>query len=197
MQEQLNEVVDMAWQEVKDQVDKGQLTLVREGNFGLHLGIFLYAFGNRDVPEGQRFEVEAEHLLEVDGARKYMDLACSYQPEDIKAALELKFCTAQQGADNLRRVDFWQDLGTLEEAQRQGFGEARFLLITDDPRYPEVKRRGDYKKYSMHEGRVIEPGQYECVDWAGRRGKSVTLEKAYPISWEKINGLNFLELKGE
>lgn len=191
-QEILSSVVDLAWSKIKTKTIEG-LRLRREGNFQLHLGITLHDVANQTgITE---FNIEAEHLLDPNAARNYIDLVCSYG--DARTALELKFCTSDQGADNLRRVDFWKDLGTLEAAQALGFTDARFLLITDDYRYLQRKTTSDYALYSMHEGRVIEPGTYTCTKWAGRRGQTVTLQRRYPINWATVKGLHFLQLRGE
>ena len=125
---------------------------------------------------------------------KFLDITCRYANTAASCAIELKFKTAQQGAQDHGRIDAYVDIETLELACDAGYSFGRFYMITNSTPYVNKSRRGVGTVFAMHHGHVSEPGLYHCPESKGRENVRVNLKGTYSLDWKRVRDWYFLVL---
>lgn len=194
--ERMDAVLSESWRIFKAQFTHGRHEVQKEAPFQHHFAQIIREVGNLYcLSEKDLFKVDLETKCEdVRGKSKYIDITCSFV-DQVKCAIELKFKTAKQGAQEHGRIDVYLDLEALEHVKGEHYDMTRFYMITDSTAYIKQSKRGVGTVFSTHEGHTTAPGQTLQYDSKGRENVSVVLRKEYTFHWEEINSWYFLEIK--
>lgn len=168
-----------------------------EAPFQHYFAHILSAYGELCCTErDDLFLVDLEYKMTgVAGGREYRDIGCSFPNHHANCAIELKFKTAKQGAQDHGRIDAYKDIEALERSCRGGFSFGRFYMITDSSVYVNPSRRGVGTVFPMHDGHQTVAGStFHYPQCVGRQNIKLTLKNSYTFQWEKIEGWYFLEL---
>jgi len=140
--------------------------------------------------------VDLETKLDnVKGKSKYLDITCSFLNEQTSCAIELKFKTAKQGAQDHGRIDAFLDIEALEIACLQGYTFGRFYMITDSTPYIHKSIKGVGTVFTTYDGAITPPNhEFHYPHSKGRENVKVYLNASYSFEWEKIDKWYFLEL---
>ena len=144
-----------------------------------------------------------------EGKTKYLDITCEYSclenKTQAKAAIELKFKTKRQGAQDHGRIDAFVDIEALEKAKNAySYTKARFYMITDSETYLKKSKKGVGTKFTTYDGAKTKlDSDFHCPSSKGRENTKVHLNASYCFEWEKIGMINnnikdywyFLELR--
>ncbi|MBK1791704.1 hypothetical protein [Persicirhabdus sediminis] len=142
------------------------------------------------------FIVDLEERLEdIKGKRKFIDIVCGYENSNTYCAIELKFKTKKQAAQNLGRIDAYIDIEAVELAtEKKEFSLGYFFMITDASEYIKPSRSGVGTRFQLHEGASITPGEYNTrgLKCAGRENVKLELKGSYKINWDVEKKWHFL-----
>ena len=194
----LNQVVDHAWCMFQSQFIYGRHPILKEAPFQHHFATILSAVGSLYcVERSDVFFVDLEQRCEdVKGKTKYIDITCSFTNVDVSCAIELKFKTAKQGAQDHGRIDAYVDIEAVELVCESRFTFGRFFMITDSPVYVNASKRGVGTVFCLHDGHQVTPGKRLCCPTSkGREHVAVTLKNPFIFEWKKCREWHFLELR--
>jgi hypothetical protein len=191
-------VVDVAWGIFQSHFIYKRHPILKEAPFQHHFAAILSSVGSLHcVERSDVFFVDLESRCEgIKGKAKYIDITCSYPNANVGCAIELKFKTARQSAEDHGRIDAYVDIEAVELAcVSQSFNFGRFFMITDSPIYMRQAKRGVGTVFCMHDGFEVKPGvDICCPNSKGREHVSVSLKKPYVFKWQEHNGWYFLEV---
>lgn len=188
-------VVDQSWIILKSRFLQGRHDIPLEAPFQHYFANILSAYGELCCTgRTDLFLVDLESKMQGVPCREYIDVVCSFHAH-AKCAIELKFKTARQGAQDHGRIDVYQDIECLERARQSGFNFARFYMITDSQVYVNPSRRGVGTVFATHDGHLTTAGEtFHCPQCIGRENIRLTLQNPYTFQWEQIGNWFFLEL---
>ena len=140
--------------------------------------------------------------------KNYIDITCGFsrggkEPKE-KTAIELKFKTETQGAQNEARINVFRDVERLEKAKSEhSFAQGRFYMITDHQVYVNESKTGVGTVFATHDGsRTQANHEFHYPDSKSIEDVKVNLKNSYLFEWEKIDKKSdkkedwyFLELK--
>ncbi|WP_299716642.1 hypothetical protein [uncultured Tenacibaculum sp.] len=191
----LNEILDQSWKIFKSQFIHGRHEINKEAPFQHHFAQIIRNVGNLySIAEKDLFKVDLETKCDnVKGKSKYIDISCEFV-DQIKCAIELKFKTARQGAQDHGRIDAYIDIEALEIVTKGQFDLGKFYMITDSTPYINQSVKGVGTVFATHNGFVTEKGKEFWFDSKGREDVRVNLRDSYQFKWEKINDWYFLDL---
>ena len=148
--QRLNTVIEKAWKIFINQFLNEKYYIELEAPFQLHFaGILklvgeLYCIKRREI-----FFVDLESKVTIAGKNKYIDIICGFILEDkeYKTAIELKFKTKSQSAEDLGAMEIYKDIYYLENLlqDNNSFQSAYFLMITDNDRYIKIPRKNSLR----------------------------------------------------
>lgn len=143
------------------------------------------------------FFVDLETKCEnIKGKSKYLDITCSFKNTSASCAIELKFKTAQQSAQDHGRIDAYIDIEAVELACKSKYSFGRFYMITDSQTYVNQSQRGVGTVFCLHDGFQITQGvQIASPKSIGRETVQVSFEKSYSLDWTQSGKWHFLEVK--
>ena len=118
--------------------------ILREASFQHHFANTLSTIGSLYcVERSDIFPVDLEtKFADIKGKSKFIDISCSFPNAKVSCAIELKFKTAQQGAQDHGRIDAYVDIEAVELACKSHFNFGRFFMITDSSVYVNPSQRG-------------------------------------------------------
>lgn len=183
----LQQVVDQSWRLFQSHFLFGRHPILKEAPFQHHFANILATVGALHcVSRDDTFIVDLETKVpDVKGKSKYIDITCSFPNAKISCAIELKFKTAQQGAQDHGRIDAYTDIEALEIVSPTHFTFGRFYMITDSKTYLHTSTRGVGKVFCMHDGFLTKPDvPIACPQSKGRDDVVVTLRNPYLLKWE-------------
>lgn len=191
----VNEVLNQSWKIFKSQFIYGRHEINKEAPFQHHFAQIIKSVGNLySISEKDLFKVDLETKCEnIKGKSKYIDITCQFV-DKINCAIELKFKTSQQGAQDHGRIDVYIDIEALELVTKEKFEIGKFYMITDSKPYVNQSIKGVGTVYSTHDGHETENNKEFWFDSKGREEVIVTLQNSYTFEWEKINEWYFLDL---
>ena len=195
--ERLTHVVDQSWMVLKSRFLQGRHHIPLEAPFQHYFAHILSAYGDLCCTErDDLFLVDLECKSPGPaGGREYIDIGCSFTKHAASCAIELKFKTAKQGAQDHGRIDAYQDIEALERARRGGFSFGRFFMITDSSVYVNPSRRGVGTVFATHDGnQTVAGATFHCPQSVGRSHVQLTLANSYSFQWEQIGNWYFLEI---
>ena len=197
-EQRLHTIIDSSWQIFQSHFIGGRHPILKEAPFQHHFANIistvgaLYCFGREDV-----FFVDLENRCEnIKGKSKYLDITCSFKDTNASCAIELKFKTAQQGAQDHGRIDAYIDIEAVELACKSQYSFGRFYMITDSQAYVNPSQRGVGTVFCLHDGFQITPGvQIAYPKSIGRETVQVSFEKSYALDWTQSGKWHFLVVK--
>ena len=112
------------------------------------------------------------------------------EKESVMIAIELKFKTKKQGAEDWGRIDSYQDISHLETLKNKGYHSGFFFMITDDHLYLKQSKRGTGVMFPMHE-KAITPCNIELIPTSkGRQNRKIIVKKPYKFDWQTAINYN-------
>lgn len=192
------EILDTSWRILKSRFVDGRHVISKEAPFQHYFAHIISTIGEAYCSKrSDIFMVDLETKLDnVKGKSKYLDITCSFPEEQASCAIELKFKTARQGAQDHGRIDAFVDIEALEIACSKGYTFGRFYMITDSPPYIRQSKRGVGTVFTTYDGAVTAPQHtFHCPQSKGRENIKVYLGESYSFNWEQIDQWYFLELK--
>lgn len=193
--DRLNEVINLSWKIFKSQFIHGRHEINKEAPFQHHFAQIISSVGSLfSIAEKDLFKVDLEtKCVNVDGKVKYIDITCQFV-DQISCAIELKFKTKQQGAQDHGRIDAYIDLAALEDVTLSTFDTGRFFMITNSTPYVNESKKGVGTVFSTHQGFVSLKNHELWHPSKGREHVKIKLRNSYHFEWEEINGWYFLAL---
>ena len=184
--ERLKEVLDISWKIFKSQFIYGRHEINKEAPFQHHFAQIIRNIGNLfSIAEKDLFKVDLETKCEnINGKPKYIDISCGFI-DKINCAIELKFKTAQQGAQDHGRIDAYRDIYALELVTEKLFNLGKFYMITNSTPYINQSKKGVGTVFATHNEHVTEKGKEFWYDSKGREDVRFTLRDSYHFEWEK------------
>jgi len=196
--DRIHEILDISWRILKTRFIEGRHEFLLEAPFQHYFAHIISSIGDSFCTKREdQFLVDLETKLDdIKGKTKYVDITCSFPNQKTKCAIELKFKTQRQGAQDHGRIDAFRDIEVIELACNQEYNLGRFYMITNSTPYINQSRRGVGTVFTTHDGAITEAGQiFHCPDSKGREDVIVKFRNPYTFNWEKINDWYFLELK--
>ena len=199
----LEQVLDEAWRIFKSQFINKRNEINKEAPFQHHFAQIIKGVGDLySLNRNDLFKVDLESMQEnVKEKKKYIDITCGFQNR-AKCAIELKFKTKGQGAQDIGRMDAYVDIEALEivTLDKNEYKFGKFYMITDLAAYTKPFKSECVGNFKFHHEHTIEPGEYiHNSTWKDRKSITVNLRNSYPIQWEKVKRDEtdwfFLELK--
>lgn len=196
----MEEVLDVSWRIFKSQFIHGRHPVVKEAPFQHHFANIIEAMGNLCcIDRSDSFMVDLEAKCEnIKNKSKYIDIACILNPAPpenaVKCAIELKFKTAKQGAQDHGRIDAYVDIEAVELACESGnYTFGKFYMITDSTAYLHESKKGVGKDFPVHHGFQSSTQPIPSKS-KGREGIVVQLKQPYQFNWQQIDRWYFLDL---
>jgi hypothetical protein len=191
----LHTILDISWKIFKSQFIHERHPILKEAPFQHHFANIistvggLYCIQREDV-----FFVDLETKCEnIKNKSKYLDITCEFAKSGIRCAIELKFKTAKQAAQDHGRIDTYVDIEALELACRAGYTFGKFYMITDSKTYVNESKKGVGTVFAIHHGFESSVGELWYPS-KGREHVKVNFENPYKFEWEHFGGKYFLDL---
>jgi len=195
--QRIDEILNASWRVLKTRFIEGRHEFLKEAPFQHYFAHIISTIGETYCTQRDDiFLVDLEtKVSQIKGKTKYIDITCLFPKREVSCAIELKFKTAKQGAQDHGRIDAFVDIEALEIACQRNFDSGRFYMITDSTPYINQSKRGVGTVFTTYDG-AITPAQhtFHCPQSKGRENVKVKLNDSYEFQWEKIDGWYFLEL---
>ena len=203
--ERLESVVMLSWKILKSRLLDERYHILTEAPFQHYFGHILSVIGESfcTTPDDQ-FVVDLEKCEKgIKDKNKFIDIVCGFRNQKTYCAIELKFKTKKQGAQDYGRIDSYLDIEALElaleletkpETTDKKYSLGFFFMITDSTAYIKPSKVGVGTICPMHEGSVIGPKliQTDSVKCKGREGIKIRLKGSYCFTWEQSDEWYFL-----
>ena len=195
-QSRIEEILNLSWKILKSKFIMGDIIMMKEAPFQHHFSNIISSVGNL-------FCVSREDAWKVDLEKKcilnpekysFIDITCMFENVNVKCAIELKFKTAKQAAQDYGRIDSYIDIKSLEKACSNEYQLGKFYMITNSSAYINKSKRGVGTVFSMHDGFKSEASKILNYPCKGRENVEIALTNAYEFHWEKNNDWYFLDL---
>lgn len=196
--ERLKGILGFSWRILKTRFIEGRHEVTKEAPFQHYFAHIISTVGEAFCSKRDDiFLVDLESKCEnVKGKTKYIDITCKFPNHSSSCAIELKFKTAQQSAQDYGRIDAFVDIESLEIVCCKGYDFGRFYMITNSTPYVNKSRKGVGTVFTTYDGAMTAPNQkFHYHNCKGRENVIVNLAHPYHFEWEKINKWYFLELK--
>lgn len=189
-------ILDDSWKIFKSKFIHGRHPVLKEAPFQHHFANIISTVGGLYcIERADSFFVDLETRCEnIKNKSKYLDITCSFSNSDVTCAIELKFKTAKQGAQDHGRIDAYVDIEALELACKAGYTFGKFYMITDSITYVNQSRKGVGTVFATHHGFESPINHKFCYPSKGRELVEVCLGYSYRFDWEKIGEWYFLDL---
>lgn len=204
----VDERVDKA---IKDSMDiyinklkTGFIDIGLEASFKMHLAnIINRELEQRTFYKDERFVVQLEKNMPINGNKDYIDIVIEYQRGGIQKLylLELKFKKITDSAPDLGTIESYIDIYNLDchHANTSNVYGCYFIFMTDLQTYVNQSNKGTRSQLPMHDGAVIAAhSQYTVSGQAalkasGKYPSGFTFHNSYKIDYQKsvINGKDY------
>jgi hypothetical protein len=194
-EERLSAVVMLAWTILKTRIIHGRHHIRTEAPFQHYFGHILSIVGETFCSSREdRFVVDLEErVLGIKDKSKFIDIVCGFKNSNTYCAIELKFKTNNQGAQDFGRIDSYVDIEAVELAiEKKNYAMGFFFIVTDSTAYIKPSRIGVGTIFPLHDGAIISPGIFSAPKCKGREHILVTLRQAYSFLWEKRDSWYFM-----
>ena len=190
----MKEIVNISWRIFISQYIGGRMEINKEAPFQHHLASIIKEVGQLyTITKNEFFFVDLETKCEnIKGKNKYLDITCGFR-DKISCAIEMKFKTKKQGAQDHGRIDVYQDIEAIELSLENGFDLGFFFMITDSTAYIKPSKKGVGVSFPIHQNKMINPGKYHH-DSKGREHVHVNIKGEYLVNWYQLNKKYFLML---
>ena len=197
--ERLEEILDLSWRILKTRFLEGRHQILKEAPFQHYFAHIISIVGEQYCTKRDDiFIVDLETKFNnIKRKNKYIDITCSFLKQNISCAIELKFKTAQQGAQDHGRIDAFTDIEAIEiVCNNYNYTIGRFYMITDSTAYIKKSTRGVGTVFTTYDGATVRSNSlFHCPNSKGRENVKVTLRNSYHFDWETKGDWYFLELK--
>lgn len=194
----LREILSQSWRIFQSQFIGERYPILKEAPFQHHFANVISTVGALYcVSRDDRFFVDLETKCCVRGKPKWVDISCSFPNANARCAVELKFKTAQQGAQDHGRIDAYTDIAALEGVccdVDADYAFGKFFMITDSSVYINRSIRGVGTVFCTHHGHQVTPGQIPPSTSKGREEIEITLRNPYQFNWTLAGKWYFLEV---
>jgi hypothetical protein len=195
--ERLLEVLSVSWRIFISQFVAGRYRFATEAPFQHHFANVIATVGSLYCTDRDDvFLVDLETRCEgVKGKSKFVDITCGFANVDTLCAVELKFKTRRQGAEDHGRIDMYVDIEALELlccAKPYRFG--KFFMIADNPYYAKPARRGVGTVFATHHGFRTTAGMRTRSTSKGREHVDINLQQPYEFLWTQQDAWAFLDM---
>ncbi len=111
----LAEVLGISWRIFKTRFLEGRHKIGTEAPFQHHFAYVISSIGQAPCStRDDLFFVDLETRIDkLKGKTKFLDITCGYANRNARCAIELKFKTARQGAQDYGRIDAFVDIQAL------------------------------------------------------------------------------------
>jgi len=201
--DRMTEIIDFSWRSLKSQFLDKRLEFSIEASFQHYFAQVISNTGELFCSKrNDVFHVDLETRSKALGRPTRIDITCSFGRTQVKCAIELKFKTAKQGAQDLGRIGAFEDIQKLEEYVSRDYDLGRFYFITDSSAYVKKSKRGNGTIFTMHDGAVTKSNsvfpymaQGKVIDGVKQYiEREIQLNDSYVFSWENKNNWYFLEV---
>ena len=196
--DRLQEILDTSWRVLKSRFIDGRHVISKEAPFQHYFAHIITTIGDDYCTHRDDiFLVDLETKCgNFKGRTEYLDISCHFPRKKESCAIELKFKTAKQGAQDYGRIDAYVDVEALEHAKmNHDYNFGKFYMITDSPTYVNKSKKGVGTIFCMRDNaHTSANGPFHYSQCKGREDVKVTLSGNYIFEWEKIGGWYFLEL---
>jgi hypothetical protein len=194
--ERLREIVGQSWKIFQSHFIGERYAILKEAPFQHHFANILSTVGSLYcVSREDRFFVDLEAKCHVAGKAKFIDIVCSFSNAPARCAIELKFKTAQQAAQDHGRIDAYIDIAALEYVCKEQFNFGSFFMITDSSVYISRSKKGVGTIFCTHHKHQVIPGIPLPSTSKGREGIEIILGNPYKFHWTKFDKWYFLEIQ--
>ena len=195
----IDDILQTSWRILKTRFIKRRYEISSEAPFQHYFAHIISTIGDTYcITRTEKFMVDLEVKLEVKNnnnksKRNYIDITCGFsrggQEPKEKTAIELKFKTETQGAQNEARINVFRDVERLEKAKSEhSFAQGRFYMITDLQTYANKSKKGLGTVFRIHDGAETQANEeFYYPDSTSKKNVKVTLDDPYSFNWEKID----------
>ncbi len=193
--DRISDILDISWRILKSRFIDGRHEITKEAPFQHYFAHIISTIGESYCTKRDDiFLVDLETKInDIKGKSKYLDITCSFPNENSSCAIELKFKTSLQGAQDHGRIDAFIDIEALELVCNQSFNVGRFYMITNSTPYVNKSKIGVGTVFATHDGSLLKPETYHYPS-KGREHVQVMLQNEYYLEWEKIGEWYFLQI---
>lgn len=195
-EQRLHEILNISWRIFRSQFLYERYVILKEAPFQHHFANIISGVGNfYCISREDRFIVDLETKCEnIRGKTKFIDITCSFANTKVKCAIELKFKTSQQSAQDIGRIEAYRDIESLEYIIKAGYHFGKFYMITDSSVYINQSKRGVGTIFPMHQGFVSKSGVPLAFEANWKERVEIVLEQSYQFDWQQIEKWYFLDL---
>ena len=154
--------------------------------------------------ENEKFEIELETGVRVNGRSREIDLLFSGEFGDQKYAIAIEMkcyrkvaaSGGNRGATDIFMKDVYEDLYLLEQYALSDIAQEGISLVMNDmPRLVQPKNKNaKCWDYDISNGAVF--GPINITTPIGGKPVNITLSKSYSINWVQYGSYWFLEVQG-
>lgn len=191
----MKEILDESWKIFKSQFVYKRNDIDKEAPFQLQFASIIKSVGELySIKPGEQFFVGMETKCEgikEDGKPKYVDITCGFRTgskSEFSCAIELKFKTRQQSAQDIGRINVYQDLESLEKVCRKGgYDSGKFYMITDSRMYTALGKGEVADQFMIYDGYTTQGNTTHIHDepkWKNNQYCKVELKNQYRFEWE-------------
>lgn len=198
--ERLKEILDLSWKILKTRFIEGRHEILKEAPFQHYFANIISNIGESYCTKrNDIFLVDLETKCnDIKGKSKYIDITCSFPTNKASSALELKFKTEKQSAQDHGRIDAFIDIEALELVCKKNYYDfGRFYMITDSKTYLHKSVKGVGTVFTTYNGAITKNNSSFHYPSKGRENVEVNLSNSYTFNWEQIKDWYFLELEIE
>ncbi len=194
--DRMENILDLSWRLLKERFIDERQDITKEAPFQHYFANIISTIGELYCTKKDQFFVDLETKCKgIKGKNKYLDITCHFPQQKVSCAIELKFKTATQAAQDHGRIDAYVDIEALEIVCKDKFNIGKFYMITDSKTYLNKSKIGVGTEFCMHDGAETEMNKtFHCPNSKGRENVIVHLEDTYRFDWEEIRGWYFLEI---
>ena len=154
--------------------------------------------------EGEKFEIELETGVQVNGRSKEIDLLFSgeFDDQNYAIAIEMKCYRTlaasggKRGATDIFMKDVYEDFYLLEQYVSEGIAQEGVALMMNDMERLINPSRKSSKCWDYDISNGASFGPVELNTPIGGKEINITLSKNYTLCWINYGGFWFLEAQG-
>ncbi|SEO94143.1 hypothetical protein SAMN05444671_3948 [Flavobacterium sp. CF108] len=188
----LNQIIDLAWDLLFENIVSGKIIINKESSLQLHLSKIIFDLGNLYcILPNETFKIE----METNYGNKSIDIVCGFGK--TKAAIELK--CFMKASNRAKELDCYDALIDIERLQHfDSFQIKKFICLTDNKYYSQTLQRGHGKTVTLNNGTIylaneqIIPGWAE--KWKVKRDKPIVFKNNVTCDWNSRDPWHVLKV---
>lgn len=202
--ERVNEAINDSMDIYINKLGTGFIDIGLEAGFKMHLAnIIGRELEQRTFYRDERFIIQLEKNIPINGNKDYIDIVIEYQRENIQKLylLELKFKKITDSAPDLGTIESYIDIFNLDchHANTSNVCGCYFIFMTDLQTYVNLPKKGTRNQLPMYEGAVINANNqyivsgHAAINASAKYPSGFTFHNSYTINYQKsvINGKDY------